>query len=270
MTNQHAKAGYFKSGLPYVRIGQGPKPLVIFQGLLFENKPQAGMTFGYSFLGKEYTIFAVLRKAGMPPGYTLKAMADDYATMIQEEFGSSLDVLGVSTGGSIVQHFAADHPELVNRLVIHSSAHTLSDEARRLQLEVARLAQHGQASQAGRALMRYTLPSSGIWKILSGPMVWVAGRLMVSGAAPNLSDLVITVEAEDRHNFKERLAEIRAPTLVIAGAEDPFYTPNLFRETAAGIPQARLVLYDKMRHPATGKRFQRDVLAFLSEERMRS
>ncbi len=51
---------------------------------------------------------------------------------------------------------------------------------------------------------------------------------------------------------------------MIAGAEDPFYTEALFRETAAGIPGARLVLYPGMGHPAHGKRFARDVLAFLT------
>jgi hypothetical protein len=39
----------------------------------------------------------------------------------------------------------------------------------------------------------------------------------------------------------------------------------LFRETAAGIPNARLVLYKGMGHPASGKQFGRDVLAFLLE-----
>jgi hypothetical protein len=34
-----ASAGYFRSGLPYNPFGHGPRPLVIFQGLVFENKP---------------------------------------------------------------------------------------------------------------------------------------------------------------------------------------------------------------------------------------
>ena len=42
------------------------------------------------------------------------------------------------------------------------------------------------------------------------------------GASKELSDLVITVEAEDRHNFRERLGEISAPTLVIAGTMTRF------------------------------------------------
>jgi hypothetical protein len=34
-----ATKGYFRSGLPYVRIGNRLRILVIFDGLSFENKP---------------------------------------------------------------------------------------------------------------------------------------------------------------------------------------------------------------------------------------
>ncbi len=139
MTGSKPKSGYFRSGLPYNRLGEGPRPLVVFQGLLFENKPQAGMLVsGYKFLEADYTVYVVLRKPDLPAGCTLKDMADDYARMIEDEFGGPLDVIGVSTGGSIAHHFAADHPDLVRRLIIHSSAYTLSDSAKRLQLQVGR------------------------------------------------------------------------------------------------------------------------------------
>ena len=57
-------------------------------------------------------------------------IANDYAAMVRDEFGGPVDVLGISTGGSLVQHFAADHPELVRRLVIHSAAHRLSGQGK--------------------------------------------------------------------------------------------------------------------------------------------
>jgi pimeloyl-ACP methyl ester carboxylesterase len=65
------------------------------------------------------------------------------------------------------------------------------------------------------------------------------------------------------NDFKERLAQITAPTLVVAGDKDPFYSETLFRETAEGIPNARLILYEGMGHPASGKCFRQDVLSFL-------
>jgi pimeloyl-ACP methyl ester carboxylesterase len=80
------------------------------------------------------------------------------------------------------------------------------------------------------------------------------------------TDLVVTVKAEDKFAFKDRLAEITAPTLVAGGVDDFFYSPVLFRETAAGIPNAKLCLYEKMGHPAGGKQFRQDVLAFLREK----
>ena len=80
------------------------------------------------------------------------------------------------------------------------------------------------------------------------------------------TDLVVTVAAEDQFNFKDQLTQIAAPTLVVAGDQDPFYSEDLFRETAEGIPNARLILYEGMGHPASGKQFQRDVLDFLKED----
>ena len=266
MTTSNASAGYFPNGLPYNRSGRGPRPLVIFQGLVFEHKPQSRLTYQmYKFLEVDYTVYVVLRKRGMSRGYTLKDMADDYAVMIREQFGGPVDVIGVSTGGSIVQHFAADHPDLVRHLVIHSSAHTLSESAKQLQLRVGRLAEQRQWRQAYAVLIDAVLPHTGVMKALRKPMVWLGSRLMSLSVPQDPTDLVVTVEAEDQHRFIDRLAQITAPTLVVAGARDPFYTVALFQETAAGIPNARLVLYEGMGHPATGKQFGRDVLAFLRE-----
>jgi len=267
MIENKNSAGFFENGIPYNRYGHGVRPLVVFQGLMFENKPAGGsLGFGYRFLEDEYTVYVALRKPCLPAGYTMKDMSDDYAAMIREEFGGPVDVIGISTGGSIVQHFAADHPDLVRRLVIHSSAHELSETAKREQLRIADFAARRRWAQAYRVIMDMVMPSKGFKGILPWPLRAVASVLMGWFAAPeDPSDLVITVESEDKHAFKDRLGEISAPTLVIAGEKDPFYTPALFRETAEGIPNAKLVLYENMGHPAGGKPFQQEVLTFLQE-----
>jgi pimeloyl-ACP methyl ester carboxylesterase len=264
MPSSGKNAGYFRSGLPYNRLGHGPRPLVVFQGLIFENKPQSGMTTQmYNFLKKDYEVYAVLRKSGMPRGYTLQDMAGDYASMIREEFGGPIDVVGVSTGGSIALPFAADHPDLVRRLVIHSSAYSLSEEAKKLQLEVGKLAQQRQWRRANSLMIGSVFPSAGIKKYLSKPVIWLASILMSLSTPDDPSDLLVTIQAEDQFNFKDQLAEITVTTLLIAGDQDSFYTPDLFQETAAGIPNARLILYEGVGHPASGKQFQQDVLEFL-------
>ena len=114
MKKSRGTAGYFRSGLPYNQFGNGTRHVVIFQGLEFENKPLTGLMLPlfadmYRFLEQEYTATIVTRKPGLPDGYTMRDMADDYAAMIREEFGGPVDVIGVSTGGSIAQRIARTH-----------------------------------------------------------------------------------------------------------------------------------------------------------------
>jgi pimeloyl-ACP methyl ester carboxylesterase len=256
-----AGAGYFHNGLPYNQMGSGPRNLVVFQGTVFENKPFTPLlnwvyNSFYKPLEDDFTIYSVLRKPNMPEGYTMKNMADDYATMIGEEFGEPVDVIGLSSGGSIALYFAADHPELVRKLIIHSGAYTLSESSRRIQMQVASLARQRKWMAAYIAQLS---PGN-----KSRVVVWIGALAAVlSGMPKDPSDLVVATEAEDKHNFKERLAQIKTTTLVIAGADDPFYSETLFRETAEGIPNARLILYKGMGHPAHGEQFGQDVLMFL-------
>ncbi|NLX11299.1 MAG: alpha/beta hydrolase [Chloroflexi bacterium] len=272
MTASRISAGYFRCGLPYNRVGHGPRPLVVFQGLMFENKPlsrwMARRFNGYQFLETDYTLTIVNRKPGLPAGCTLQAMANDYAAMIREEFDGPIDVIGVSTGGSIAQHFAADHSNLVQRLVLHSTAHTLGAAGRDVQLRTAAHAGRGDWQAAHAAMLGFMLPHGAGLKGAAGRLITRLGAYLLSRRPPrDASDLVVTVQAEDAHHFKDRLAEITAPTLVVAGEQDPFYTAALFRETAEGIPNARLILYPGMGHPASGAQFQQDVLAFLRKDR---
>lgn len=256
--------GYFASGIPFTRIGSGPKPLIVFEGLTFEHKPQpAAMVKLYAFLGKDYTVYSVLRKPHPPKGYSLDDMANDYATIIGEEFPFPVDIIGISTGGSVALHFAALHPNLVRRLVIHSSAHTLNQKAKQLQLDVARYAETGEWNKAWSALIETIYPRTGFLSLLSKPIIGLSAFLLSLAHPKDATDLVVTVLAEDKHAFQDRLSEISCPTLVVGGEKDFFYSPELFRETAAGIPDAALCLYPKMGHPAHGKRFKKDVLAFL-------
>lgn len=274
MKKSKAIAGYFRSGLPYNRFGHGARTLVIFQGLVFENKPLAGLLlplfsgiYTFLFRDKDYTTYIVNRKPGLPDGYTMQNMSDDYATMIKEEFGKPVDVIGISTGGSIAQHFAADHPDLILKLIIHSSAYALCDSGMNGEMEIGHLVRQHQWRSAYATFVSPMFPQNGIKKYLSKPLVWLASVIggILFGAPEDPSDMVATIEAEYKHNFKDRLGQIKAPTLVIGGDKDPFYTEALFRETAEGIPNAKLIIYRGMGHPASGNQFHRDVLSFLKD-----
>jgi hypothetical protein len=57
------------------------------------------------------------------------------------------------------------------------------------------------------------------------------------------STLCATIEAEDAYDLTDRLSGIKLPTLVVGGDRDAAYGAALFRETAEGLPNAKLLLY---------------------------
>jgi pimeloyl-ACP methyl ester carboxylesterase len=264
MAKRETITGYSANGLPYASIGSGPRNLVVFEGLDFRHKPPSGimlrMSTGYlRGLTDDYRIYIVSRRPGLPPGYSLTDMSDDYAVMIKNELGGRADIIGVSTGGAIAQHFAIDHPDLVRRLVLAMTGFRLTEEARELQMKVADLARKRQR-RAASALLGTAVIRRGIAKHVFKWFMRLLGPLSIP-ADPR--DGIVEIEAEDHHDLSDRLDEIKADTLVIGGEEDFFYP---VRETARKIPNARLVLYPKLGHNAMfarSRQFGEEIRAFL-------
>jgi pimeloyl-ACP methyl ester carboxylesterase len=256
--------GYSSNNLPYMKMGDSPRTLVVFEGLNFNHKPPAGMTLRmnsmmFKVIARDYTLYMVGRKPGLPEGYTMRDMSNDYAEMIRHDIGSIVDISGVSTGGPIAQWFAVDHPELVRKLVLISTGYRLSDFGKQAQLDMLKAARTG--SRRATAVAMSGLISKGITGILMKVLFWLIGPVIYGR---DMSDGIAELDAEDKFNFKEWLPEIKVPTLVIGGAEDPLY---LIKETAEGISGARLILYEKAGHTAMMKKdFQMDILNFLNEE----
>lgn len=62
------------------------------------------------------------------------------------------------------------------------------------------------------------------------------------------NDLLVTIDAEDAFDVGDQLHRITAPTLVIGGAKDAFYTRELFEQTAAGVEDGRAHIYPDWGH----------------------
>ncbi|MFA5363579.1 MAG: alpha/beta hydrolase [Candidatus Bathyarchaeia archaeon] len=268
MTKTKPTTGYSENGLPYFCLGTAQRVLVVFNGLDFENKPPSGLQLrwtaaDYKQFAKQYTVYSVGRKPDLPVGYSTRDMANDYATMIQNQFSEPVDILGLSTGGTIAQYFALDHPELVRRLVLASTGYKLSENGKKLQLFVGEMARQRKWRKAFPAILDGLYPKGGLKKRFFKLMMWLTATF---GAPKDPSDLVVTIEAEDNHNFQNMLPKIKVPTLVIGGEDDYFYP---ITETAAAIPNAKLVLYTNFGHSAwmdNRKQFQKDILDFLNQK----
>ena len=265
---QVAGTGTFLGEFPYVRVGNGPQNLVILPGLTLTNEPPnrfAALTYrlGFGRFARDHTVYVINRRRGMPAGYTTRDMAADYARVIEDELGPS-HVVGFSTGGEIAQYVALDHPDVVRSLALIVSASRLSDEGRRTCERWQRLTRENRWQEL-RSDMAASTVTGEKNKRLARAFMKVFGRFVL-GAPDDPSDFLTTLEADLGHDTTDRLPEISAPTLVVGGNEDPFYSEDLLRETAEGIPDATLRVHEGVGHgvPKERKRrYENDVLAFL-------
>jgi pimeloyl-ACP methyl ester carboxylesterase len=75
------------------------------------------------------------------------------------------------------------------------------------------------------------------------------------------------IRAEDAFNLGDRLNDILAPTLVIAGERDRVYLPDVFRDTAAHVRNGQLTIYPRAGHSGTiaHRNLARDAIKFLTD-----
>ena len=264
------ETGFSEEGLPFARIGNKPNFIVCLDALTFKNEPPSGFALkqflksAKTFL-EDYTIYQIGRKQNVPEDYTFTDMANDYAKMIQREFKEPVVIIGASTGGQIAQYLAADHPEVIQKLVIISAAYRVSEKGAEIETKAA---EYFKQKKYGKSLAK-TLElifSKGITRGLLKCFVRLIGRFVVGNIEyPN--DFLTEVRGDVEMNFKDRLKEIKSPTLVLSGELDIEYVPEDVRITAEGIPNAKLILYDGYGHGLAAKWdvLQKDIVEFLNE-----
>lgn len=239
--------GFLHDDVPFLKIGHGP-PLVSVQGLSPDHDVPRGLERRFALaharpLAVDFTVYAVNRKRGLAPGESMSDIAGHLANAIEHDIGQPVFLDGTSTGGSVVLQLAVDRPDLVRRLVVISAAYRLGPRGRELQAEMARLIRAGEPREAWAAVMAAMVP--GPLRGPTRPLARLAGGAM---APADPGDVLVTLDAEDAFDVEADLPRITAPTLVIGGGNDAFYTPELFRDTAAGIPDGRLHLFPGWGH----------------------
>lgn len=185
------------------------------------------------------------RRSNLPTGMSIGELAAEHAEAIRSGFDTPVDLVGTSTGGSIAQQLAADHPDIVRRLVLISTACRLSPPGRDLQHRVAARLRAGR-TRAAVSLIGSSLVPPGL-RTLTGTLAWAAAGHAVADPQA-AADLAATLEAEDGFDLARCQRPITARTLIIGGGRDRFYTPELFAATAGLIPDSHLRLFPRRGH----------------------
>ncbi|TLG09861.1 alpha/beta fold hydrolase [Nocardia cyriacigeorgica] len=257
--------GVLRHGMPYLAFGSG-RPLVFLRWFTPDHANPTGWMRSSELkklagLARHYRVYAVGRAPGTPAGTTMADIAAEHADALRAEFGTPVDILGVSSGGSIALQLAADHPEVVRKLVVVSSACRLDPATR---IGQRRYAEAVLAGKRGLHHMAMVAVANPVGARLVGAAMWLLDPLMRPTVPADTHHFLM---AEDGFDVTDRLGEITVPTLVIGGERDPSYSAETFRRTADGIPDGRLILYPRTGHmgAVTHPELVGDVVRFLDD-----
>lgn len=262
------REGTFTGGLPYLVVGSG-EPLVYLCGFTLDHRnPRQGFERTLTLrtltpLARAgFQVYFTNRWPDMAAGTTFAEVAGRHAAAILDHFGKPVDVLGASTGGSLALQLIADRPDVVRKAVVACAAYTLGPLAKEMQLKLLRA-----ISETGR------YPTQGVLDALAAklrsrwlrtlltPVAYVAAKRIT---IENPADAIAMIRAEDAFDVRDRLNDIPTETLVICGAQDPFWTLEMFAETACRLPRGKLIMYRDRGHALiTAPEFFSDVTTFL-------
>jgi len=182
--------------------------------------------------------------------YRLRDMAEDTVALMDALRIRSAHIVGASMGGMIAQEIAITFPERVRSLtsIMSTTGNPKVPSPTREATAVltapppatkeeyfARFAQTWKVLRAGSFPEEEALDPS------RAARAWERG-LNPAGVGRQLRAILAS------GSRKERLRQVKAPTLVIHGTVDPLVRPEGGKDTAASIPGARLVMVEGMGH----------------------
>jgi pimeloyl-ACP methyl ester carboxylesterase len=229
------------------QVGQGPDVLLI-GGL---GDTIESWQFQLDGLRDRYRLTAFdNRGAGrtaMPEGpASVEAMADDAAGVLRTLDLPSAHVAGFSGGSIIAQELALRHPGLVRSLVLQSTWPAMDPYYRVWSRFVHRLLETAPSERA-------FLESFFLWIYTArahndGTVDQFIEEVLAFPHKQSAADLQRYLDAFLDHDTTDRLPEITAPTLVLAGGGDSTSRPERCRAVAELIPGAQFEVMEEECH----------------------
>jgi pimeloyl-ACP methyl ester carboxylesterase len=225
--------------------GEGP-PLVLVMGIGYDATLWG--LHQVPTLSRHYRVIAFdNRDAGRSSraagAYTIADMADDVAGLLDALDIERAHVLGISMGGMIAQEFAIRHPDRLDRLILTGTGAANARAKFDPILTWDFVKSKDEEGMSFAAQQFSWLFSDGFLRNHDA----VDQTLQMLSANEHPLDAAAfhrQASAYIQHDTLDRLGQISAPTLVVAGERDRLTPPWICREVAAGIPDARFRLVD--------------------------
>jgi 3-oxoadipate enol-lactonase len=235
--------------LSYERSGTGP-PLLLIMGmsgtLMHWGEPLLSrLREGFETIVYDHRGVGESTRVSEP--FTIGALADDAAVLMDALELDSAHVMGISMGGMVAQELALRHPERLRSLVLGCTYAGGGDSAltgERVLRQLAEAMTSGDRQRAVRTAWEANVSA----RFAADDDAYA--RFLEIGVAHAVPVAVIMeqMRAIAGHDTSGRLADITAPTLVVHGTEDRMLPVSNAHAIAARIPGARLEIFEGAGH----------------------
>jgi len=175
--------------------------------------------------------------------YTLEQLGEDVIGFLDALRIQVVHWVGLSIGGMIGQYLALNHADRIRSLVLCDTAAALPEEAQAMRRErIAIAREKGMDALVEPTLDRWFTSS---YLRQNPPQVELIRRQFL---ATPVGGYIGCSEAIGDLNYLERLSEIRTPTLIIVGEDDPGTPVAASEAMHERIPDSRLVVVPSCAH----------------------
>ena len=183
-------------------------------------------------------------RSPVPPGpYSIDDLADDVIALLDHLGLAQVHFAGLSLGGMTGIRLAARNPERIGRLALLCTSVRL-DNAPAYRDRAALVRARGTGAVAAAVAARWYTPA---FRAQHPDRIAAAQVMVTSTPAEGYAGCCEALAAMD---LSADLAAITAPTLAIAGADDPATPPPHAARIARGISDARLLVVPQAAHLA--------------------
>ena len=226
----------------YRREGEGP-PLVLIMGTGLDHRCWDRQVEEYrrSFECIRFDNRGTGRTESDGGDMSMRLLADDTASLMDELGIRRAHVSGLSMGSCIAQELALSRPDLVETLQLHGTwgrAHGYAARKFAAQVQILKSFELREAYEIN--VLWFLTPD-----FMSRHPRRVDSQIeAIVRTAPSRDDLVRLYTANLRHDALDRLHRIEVPTLVTVGTFDLALPPMYAREVADAILGSELVLFE--------------------------
>lgn len=247
------------------RFGNGGEALVILPGLSVQSV--MGFTdmiaASYGLLASRFAVYVFDRRKDPPDPYPVREMAHDTLMAFRAIGLDRVCLFGASQGGMIALQLAIANPNLVEKLVLGSTAAQVTEERYKVVEQWAALADRGDATGLYLAFGEAVYP----------PDMFEQSRVQLAEAAKTVTDdelrrFSILARGTRGFDVAERLGDIACPVLAIGSSDDRVLGADATLQIARildGRSGFELHMYDGYGHAAydTAPDYKKRMLQFL-------